>query len=222
MEFHVSLPGLDARHNQRNIHVSWLHRANAYGSVCHDLIVQALHRYHLPAHSIHTVSSLYSNLCTVAFTHQWISNSFYIQIGVHQGDPLSAAIFNVGINLLLDAIQSQCNHLGYRFSSSSSIVLPALQYADDTCLVSNSKENCQTMLDVTQRCSDWALMKAKVNKCAAVAITGQTGMVYDPKLAMVGEPFLILADKAVKFLGLPITTPFDSEEIKSSLMSKLH
>jgi len=180
----------DARHNQRNIHVCWFDIANAYGSVCHNLIVQALHRYHLPAHSIRTVSSLYSNLCTVVSTHQWISNSFYIQIGVHQDDPLSAAIFNVVINLLLDAIQSQCNHLGYRFSSSSSVVLPALQYADDTCLVSNSKENCQTMLDVTQRCLDWALMKAKVNKCAAVAITGQTGRVYDPNWQWLENPYL--------------------------------
>ena len=64
-------------------------------------------------------------------------------------------------------------------------------------------------------------MKAKVNKCIAVAIAGQTGRVYDPKLAMVGEPLPFLVDKAVKFLGLPITTRFDSEEIKSSLMSKL-
>ena len=60
-----------------------------------------------------------------------------------------------------------------------------------------------------------------MNKCVAVAITGQTGRVHDPKLAMAGEPSPFLADKAVKFLGLPIATRFDSEEIKSSLMSKL-
>ena len=77
------------------------------------------------------------------------------------------------------------------------------------------------MLDVTQHWLDWALMKAKVNKCVAVATAGQTGRVYDPKLAMAGEPSPFLADKAVKFLRLPITTRFDSEEIKSSLMSKL-
>ena len=210
----------DARRNQRNIHVCWLDIANAYGSVHHNLIVHALHHYHLPAHFIRIVSSLYSNLCAVVSTHQWISNPFHLQIGVYQGDPLSAAIFNVVINLLLDTIQSQCHHIGYRFSSSS-VVIPSLQYADDTCLVSNSKENCQTMLDVTQRWLEWALMKAKVNKCVAVAITGQTGRVYDPKLAMAGEPLPFLADKAVKFLGLPITTRFDSEEIKSNLMSKL-
>ena len=71
------------------------------------------------------------------------------------------------------------------------------------------------MLDVTQRWLDLALMKATVNKCVAVAITGQTGRVYDP-LTMAGEPLPFLVDKAVKFLSLPITTQFDSEEIKSS------
>ena len=64
-------------------------------------------------------------------------------------------------------------------------------------------------------------MKAKVNECVAVAIAGQTGRVYDPKLAMAGEPLPFLAGKAVKFLGIPISTRFDSAEIKSSLMSKL-
>ena len=57
-----------------------------------------------------------------------------------------------------------------------------------------------------------------MNKCVAVAITGQTGRVYDPKLTMAGEPLPFLANKAVKFLGLLITTRFDSEEIKSSLI----
>ena len=101
------------------------------------------------------------------------------------------------------------------------MVIPALQYADDTCLVSNSKENFQTMLDVTQCWLEWALMKAKVNKWVVVAITGQTGRVYGPKLAMAEEPLPFLADKAVKCLGFPITTRFDSEESKSNLMSKL-
>ena len=57
--------------------------------------------------------------------------------------------------------------------------------------------------------------------CIAIAITGQTGKVYDPKLKIGGNSLPFLADKAVKLLGLPITTRFDSEEIKSSLVSKL-
>ena len=97
------------------------------------MLHNALHHYHLLAHSICTVSSLYSNLCAVVSTHQWISNPFHIQIGVYRGDPLSAATFNAVINLLLHTIQSQCHHLGYHFSSHS-VVMPALQYADDTAL----------------------------------------------------------------------------------------
>ena len=150
----------DAQRNQRHIHVCWLDIANAYGSVHYNLTLHALHHYHLPAHFICTVSSLYSNLCVVVSINQWTSNLFKLQIGVYQGDPVSAAIFNVIIN----TIQVQCHHLGYRFSSSS-VVRPALQYANDPCFVSNSKENCQTMLDITQRWLDWALMKAKVMKC---------------------------------------------------------
>ena len=57
--------------------------------------------------------------------------------------------------------------------------------------------------------------------CIAIAITGQTGKVFDPKLKMVENSLPFLADKAVKLLGLPITTRFGSEEIKSSLVPKL-
>ena len=61
------------------------------------------------------------------------------------------------------------------------------------------------MLDVTQHWLDWALMKAKVNKCVAVAITGQTGRVYDPKLAMAGEPLpLSERTKLSNFLVFPL------------------
>ena len=73
------------------------------------------------------------------------------------------------------------------------------------------------MLDVTQHWLDWAVMKAKVNECVAVVITGKTGRVYDPKLAMAGEPLPFLMDKAVKLLGLFIATRLDSEEIKSDV-----
>ena len=159
-----------------NGHVCWLNIASTYGSVHHNLILHALHHYHLPAHFIRFVSSLYSNLCAVVSTHQWIFNPFHLRIGVYQGDPLSAAIFNVVINLLLDIIQSQCHHIGYCFSSSS-VVIPALQYADDTCLVSNSKENCQTMLDVTQRWLEWIFNEGKGEQMCSSGnhrSTGQT------------------------------------------------
>ena len=65
-------------------------------------------------------------------------------------------------------------------------------------------------------------MKAKVTKCVAIAITGQTGKVYDSKLKMGGEFLPFLADDTVKFLGFPIATRFDSEEIKPSLVSKIY
>ena len=154
---------LDARRNQRNITVCWLDLANAFGSIHHNLITHVLWHYHLPAHFIQIIQSLYTGLTAVISTKQWETQPVHLAKGLFQGDPLSAAIFDVVINLYLDTIMAECSHSGYRFSSSPH-QMPILQYADDTCLTASSKANCQAMLNTTQKWLDWSLLKAKVPK----------------------------------------------------------
>ena len=50
-----------------------------------------------------------------------------------------------------------------------------LQYADDTCLVSDGPATCRAMLDFTDRWILWSQMRAKVSKYQALAIEASTG-----------------------------------------------
>ena len=211
---------LDARRNQKNITVCWLDLANAFGSVHHNLISYALWHYHLPAHFIRAIQSLYTGLSAVISTKQWETTPIHLGKGLFQGDPLSAAIFDVVINLYLDAIKSECSHRGYRFSTSRH-QMSTLQYADDTCLTASSKEDCQAMLDTTEKWLDWSLLKAKVSKCAATSIDGQTGRTTNPRLHITQEKIPYLGSNFTSFLGLPINATLSLDSIKEQIHSKL-
>ena len=121
---------LDARRSQKSIAVCWLDLA--FGSVYHNLISYALWLPHFPAHFIRVIQSLYTGLSAVISTKQWETGPIHLGRRLFQGDPLSAAIFDVVVNLYLDAIKSECRHMSYCFSTSRH-QMSILQYTDDTC-----------------------------------------------------------------------------------------
>ena len=104
---------------------------------------------------------------------------------------------------------------------SSHHQMPVLQYADDTCLTANSKANCQAMLRTTEKCLDWSLLKAKVLKCAAISICGQTGKTSNPHLVLSNAKIPYLGNKSMSFLGLPINAVHSTDCIKEQLALKL-
>ena len=210
----------DARRSQKNITICWLDLANAFGSVHHNLISYALWHYHLPAHFIRAIQSMYTGLSAVISTKQWETRPIHLGKGLFQGDPLSAAIFDVVVNLYIDTIKAECSHMGYRFSTSHH-QMSTLQYADDTCLTASSRQNCQAMLDTTEKWLSWSLLKAKVSKCSAISINGQTGRTTNPRLHIAQEMIPYLGNRSTSFLGLPINATLSLDSIKLQLQSKL-
>ena len=140
--------------------------------------------------------------------------------GSFPSDPLSAAIFDVVINLYVDTIMAKCSHTGHHFSSSPH-QMPILQYADDTCLTASRKANCQAMLNTTQKWLDWSLLKAKVPKCAAISIHGHTGKCTNPHLSISNERIPFLESKSTSLLELPVIATLSTDSIKKQLQQKL-
>ena len=128
----------------------WVDVANAYGSVYHSVILHALKHYHtLPK----LVEALYTGLAARITSACWSTPLVPIQVGVYQGDPLSAVIFKTVINTLVDTLQTR-RDLGY-LSSQSQLPINLLHYADDTCLIGNSLASCQHLLDMMSAWLDW-------------------------------------------------------------------
>ena len=143
---------------------------------------------------------------------------FPLEIGVYQGDTLSVMIFNTVMNTLVDTLQTRAD-LGYHLSNASHQV-NVLQYANDTCLITNSPASCQHLLNLTSRWLQWASMKAKVPKCHGIALQGSMGQLRNPHLTLDGVevPF---AESAVRFLGLNVQVPYSNTSTKSTILNKL-
>ena len=222
LENHLKLSEMikEAKYQQRNLTLCWIDLVNAYGSVQHRFIYLALEHYHLPVAFVQLIRVMYTNLSAVVATNSWTTSSFSLQIGIFQGDPLSVVIFNLVINLYVDFIHEFYYHLGYCFSGSSHTI-PLLQYADDSCLVSNSLDNCQVLCLATDKWLAWANMKAKVPKCKVLEIR-RGKMQQDPQLYLSRSSVPAIEGASFRFLGLPVSDSLDNTEYRLSITQKLN
>ena len=193
--------------------------ANAYGSVPHGLIQFTLQYYNAPPQFIHTVSSLYSGLSVTITAKGWATPCVPLQTGVYQKDPLSVVIFNTIMCTLIDALKSLKHH-GYILSGTQHSV-NLLQYADDTCLVSNGPASCQELLNQVDKWLQWSGMKAKVPKCYSLGIQSSSGKLFDPNLTLHNEHIPFIHNNPIKFLGYTVQIPMDIASVKSLLHAKL-
>lgn len=221
IEHHSKLARIlhEARRRHRSLAVAWLDLANAYGSVHHSLIQFSLKHYHVPNKFCSLVENFYDGISGKILNDKWSTPEFPFQTGVYQGDPLSVAIFNTVINTLVDTLKSRLD-LGYKLSNSN-YHINTLQYADDTCLVANCPAACQELLNITDEWLKWADMKAKVPKCHSMSLQGSTGCAVDPKLFLSGQSLPFIANKTIKFLGLPVQIPNNLSQAKQDVKKKL-
>ena len=153
--------------------------SNAFGSVRHAFIEFALKRYLFPVWMVRKVRALYGNL-------QWVlpgtTAPIQQKIGVFQGDPLSPTLFNVAINMVLEALDNPLlaeKHGVSPFSKDAWAktnlpgavprALTHLTFADDVLLVAKTPKNAQHLINTFQRALDWSLtLKTRADKFGCV------------------------------------------------------
>ena len=209
----------EAHTKHRSIAVCWLDLANAYGSAHHNLIQFSLQHYNAPSKLTEIVTSLYSDLQALITSPDWMTRPIPLKTGVYQGDPFSVVIFNTVMCTMADSMKD-LQHLGYQFSQSQRSI-HLLQYADDTCLISDGPAGCKRLLERIERWLNWSGMKAKVPKCHSLAIQASTAKSFNPNLTLYEQPIHFIGTKAIRFLGSTIQVPLNSHTIKSQLALKL-
>ena len=122
------------------------------------------------------------------------------------------------MNILIDTMVLRMD-LGYQFSSSLHKV-NILQYADDTCLVTNSPASCQFLLSKVSNWLTWSGMSAKVPICQCKSIQGSTGRLLDLHLQLNGAS-IPLTTNPMRFLGMNVQVPNTKSSAKSAIVSHL-
>ena len=95
-----------------------------------------------------------------------------------------------------------------------------LQYADDSCLVSNSLENCQILCKAAEMWLQWACMRAKVPKCCVLAIR-RGKVINKPQLTLGCVQIPPVGKEPIRFLGMPLSNTLDDTHHKQLLVHKL-
>ena len=113
----------EAKEEQRQIVVSCIDLANAYGSVRHNLIQFALDWYHVPKRIQTLIFNYYEKLMAKVVTKEWSSDFFLFDIGLFQGCVLSTILFLCVFQLLLDFLKPLRTKYGYDFKQTNTNVL---------------------------------------------------------------------------------------------------
>ena len=233
----------DAKESHRQIVITWLDLANAYGSIRHNLIQFAVNWFHVPKLIQELIFDYYEKLCAMIFTNNWSTGFFLFDIGLFQGCVLSTILFDCVFQLLLDFLQpKKC--LGYEFKSTPAVKTFNKAYADDLTLITTNSNDMQTAVNETNIWLKWSqTMKAKPTKCVALGfkvfdkkiknerftpITNTVYAPFDPGVSIDGEHMKFIVNPAekdpfkanhFKFLGRWINPLLQEKDIKSKIRS---
>ena len=160
----------EAKTHKRQIVVTWIDLANAYGSVRHNLIQFALDWYHVPKKIQRLIFDYYEKLMAKIETQNWSTPFFLFDIGLFQGCVLSTILFDCVFQLLLDFLKP-LDDFGYGYKTCQGVKRLARAYADDlTFMTHNSKQN-QKACDQAVKWLDWTdTMAAKPRKCVTLGL----------------------------------------------------
>ncbi len=180
--------------------VAFLDLAKAFDTVSHDLIVKGLIRLGIPNQFINVVEDMYEGATTTFKAAEGETRPIQINQGVKQGDPLSPILFNVCLDPLFCSLER--NGIGWTCEDMS---VTALGYADDTAVLSNSREGLERNLSLVQAYCDRVGLRLNVKKSYVFHIRsdGKTFTVNNTAPYMVGGEQIpwIKPEESTRYLG---------------------
>ena len=111
------------------------------------------------------VHSLYDGFKIIVAGDGYVTNPTRVDRGVLHGDSLSPLLFNMCVNTLIKTIEDErIKCMGYVAEKTLS---PRhwFQFVDDTAVVTALEEDNQRLLNLFTKCSSWADLEIRVDKC---------------------------------------------------------
>uniref|UniRef100_A0AAV1VP88 Reverse transcriptase n=1 Tax=Peronospora matthiolae TaxID=2874970 RepID=A0AAV1VP88_9STRA len=193
-----------ARRKHQELHVVWYDFANAFGSVPHDLLWEALHRQGVPPEFVACCRGLYADAAfTIGNAVDGTTAPIALKVGVFQGCPLSPHLFTAAIAPLLHALRLLPD-TGVKLSSEDRP--GAAAYADDLKAFSSTVDGIKRQHAVVQDFLRWTGMKANPMKCSTMSVQRDTRGLHrtsDLGLQLDGTPIPALsAADSYQYLGI--------------------
>ena len=134
------------------VNVILLDSVRAFDTVPHDGLRLKLYEYETTAKLWLLLDNMYMNLTSAVLCDGQLSDWFMLNRGVRQGSVLSAKLYLIFINDLIDELESsKCGAYLHDLSFNSPV------QADDISIIATSRQSSQAMINICERYSvDWS------------------------------------------------------------------
>ena len=186
-----------AKTEKRDLSVVWLDLANAYGSIPHKLIEEALQHYHVPEHVQTMIIQYFSGMNIRFTTGNTITAWQDLEKGIVTGCTVFPILFIMRMNIIMKAGERETR--GPRMKSGS--YQPALRgFMDDLTITTTSIVQARWVLNALDDAVTWARMKFKPKK-SRFAVIKKGCLIRNVTMRIQGEEIPQLVDNHVKALG---------------------
>ena len=157
----------EAKESKGDLTVLWLDLANAYGSMPHKLVEEALKRHHVPPSVCDLIADYYKNFrlraCSSTVRAEWQT----LEKGIITGCTMSAVLFSLTMNMLVKAAEVECRG---PLSRSGVRQSPIRAYMDDLTVTTTSVIGGRWLLKGLERNMTWARMYFKPAKSRSLVL----------------------------------------------------
>ena len=187
----------EAKENKGNLAVLWLDLANAYGSIPHKLVEEALRRHHVPSSISALILDYYNNFMLRVTSGTTTSNWHRLERGIITGCTISATLFSLAMNMIVKSAEMECRGP----VAESGVRQPPLRaYMDDITVMTAEVTGSKWILRGLEKHIAWARMKFKPGKSRSLVL--QKGKVNrSARFKVAGETIPTITEKPVKSLG---------------------
>ena len=179
----------EAKDNKHDLSVVWLDLANAYGSVPHVLIDQAMEFFWIPEPVRMMVRKYYDlfkmRFTTGSFTTDWQR----LEVGIAAGCTISVILFVLVMEMLLKACECE----------GAKMLTPLRSFMDNITVLSKCEDATRRILHRLDELIAWSRMRFKAKKSRSATL--KRGIQKEVRFFIGGEPIPTVREKPVKSLG---------------------
>ena len=186
----------EAKKERRNLVVTWLDIANAYGSIPHNIIRIALERAHVPEKTRSLIDSYYKNVKIRFTTRDFTTDWQRVEKGIITGCTLSVVLFALTMSWLVESVKKDSK--GPTTSTGQRQVNSRL-FMDDITTTTETVPQTKYLLASLSEKLNWAGLRIKPEKCRSLVII--KGNIQKRDIKIDEKVITSIQDMPVKYLG---------------------
>lgn len=201
---------LSQQPNHPPLYVAFLDARKAFDKVSHDLLLGKLQRLGISGNTLAFLTAFLRNATRKVHCNDAFSDDFPVRCGVPQGAVLSPTLYNVFINDLLLDLENAASSHGYPLLNKNKSLggrISVLAFADDLCLLSDSEDSLQFLLDICHHYAmthgfEWNPSKSYVMKFGNPRALRST--MSSRSFSLSGQP--LVSTDSFRYLGVTISS----------------